>query len=162
MASPKLRSGSYNESGISGSDAGGFAPSGFELGSTQGDAHLRAERWRALFEPWGLWHFRKGTAGADVGPLMLKGVPVAEITPRFATLPRLSSHDHRQYRQSEFTRTPPRRGRTCFFHLARRHTRPLNPSLLPPCQVARYPALSRIYFLLTMARSASNRSATTA
>lgn len=63
------------------SDNGGFAPNGFELGSTQGDAHLRAARWRALFEPWGIWHFRKGSAGADVAPLMLQGVPVAEITP---------------------------------------------------------------------------------
>jgi hypothetical protein len=63
------------------SDNGGFGPNGFELGSTQGDAHVRAARWRALFEPWGIWHFRKGTAGADVAPLMLQGVPVAEITP---------------------------------------------------------------------------------
>jgi hypothetical protein len=63
------------------SDNGGFAPNGFELGSTQGDPHLRAARWRELFEPWGIWHFRKGTAGADVGPLMLQGVPVAEVTP---------------------------------------------------------------------------------
>lgn len=63
------------------SDNGGFGPSGFELGSTQGDAHVRAARWRALFEPWGIWHFRKGGAGADVAPLMLQGVPVAEITP---------------------------------------------------------------------------------
>jgi carboxypeptidase Q len=59
------------------SDNGGFAPNGFELGSTQGDAHLRAARWRSLFEPWGIWHFRKGSAGADVAPLMLQGVPVA-------------------------------------------------------------------------------------
>ena len=63
------------------SDNGGFAPNGFELGSTQGDAHLRAARWREHFEPWGIWHFRKGSAGADVGPLMLQGVPVAEVTP---------------------------------------------------------------------------------
>lgn len=63
------------------SDAGGFAPSGFELGSTQGDAHLRAARWRALFEPWGIWRFTPGTAGMDVSPLMLQGVTVAEIRP---------------------------------------------------------------------------------
>ena len=63
------------------SDNGGFGPTGFELGSTQGDAHLRAARWHSLFEPWGIWHFRKGAAGADVSPLMLQGVPVAEITP---------------------------------------------------------------------------------
>lgn len=63
------------------SDNGGFAPNGFEFGSTQGQPHLRAARWRSLFEPWGLWHFRKGAAGADVAPLMLQGVTVAEITP---------------------------------------------------------------------------------
>jgi carboxypeptidase Q len=63
------------------SDSGAFAPNGFELGSTQGDPHLRAARWRGLFEPWGIWHFRKGSAGADVGPLMLQGVTVAEISP---------------------------------------------------------------------------------
>lgn len=61
------------------SDGGGFAPSGFELGSTQNDAHLRARRWRPLFEPWGIWQFNKGTAGADVAPLLLQGVTVAEI-----------------------------------------------------------------------------------
>ncbi|MEO6004724.1 MAG: M20/M25/M40 family metallo-hydrolase [Opitutus sp.] len=63
------------------SDNGGFAPSGFELGSTQGEPHLRAERWRSLFEPWGIWHFAKGPGGSDVGHLMLQGVTVAEIKP---------------------------------------------------------------------------------
>lgn len=63
------------------SDAGGFAPTGFNLGSTQGDAHLRAARWRPLFEPWGVWNFKKGPAGTDVSPLLLQGVTVGEITP---------------------------------------------------------------------------------
>lgn len=63
------------------SDNGGFAPTGFNLGSTQVDAHLRAARWRDLFEPWGLWNFSKGSGGADVGPLLLFGVPVAGLTP---------------------------------------------------------------------------------
>lgn len=63
------------------SDNGGFAPNGFNLGSTQGDAHLRAARWRGLFEPWGLWNFTKGTGGADIGPLMLAGVTIAGLTP---------------------------------------------------------------------------------
>jgi carboxypeptidase Q len=63
------------------SDSGGFAPNGFEFGSTQGEAHLRAARWRPLFETWGLWHFRKGGAGADVAPLLLQGVTVAQINP---------------------------------------------------------------------------------
>ena len=61
------------------SDGGGFAPRGFDLGSTQGDAHLRAQRWQPLFAPWGLTEFRKGGAGADVAPLMIQGVTVAEI-----------------------------------------------------------------------------------
>ncbi len=62
-------------------DSGGFAPTGFNLGSTQGDIHLRAARWRSLFEPWGVWNFSKGSGGADVHPLMLQGVTVAELTP---------------------------------------------------------------------------------
>lgn len=63
------------------SDRGGFNPTGFSLGSTQGDAHLRAVRWRPLFEPWGIWNFTKGSGGADVGPLLLQGVTVAGLTP---------------------------------------------------------------------------------
>lgn len=63
------------------SDSGGFSPTGFNLGSTQGNAHERADRWRPLFEPWGLWHFARGTGGADVGPLLLQGVTVAGLTP---------------------------------------------------------------------------------
>ena len=62
-------------------DNGGFSPTGFNLGSTQGNAHERAARWRPLFEPWGVWNFSKGAGGADVGPLLLQGVPVAGLTP---------------------------------------------------------------------------------
>ena len=62
-------------------DSGGFAPTGFNLGSTQGNVHERAVRWRPLFEPWGVWEFTKGTGGADVNALMLQGVTVAGLTP---------------------------------------------------------------------------------
>lgn len=62
-------------------DSGGFQPRGFNLGSTQGDAHQRAARWRPLFEPYGLYAFVKGPGGADVGPLLVQGVPVAGLTP---------------------------------------------------------------------------------
>lgn len=63
-------------------DNGGFLPRGFNLGSTQGDAHLRAAaKWSALFEPYGITSFRKGTGGADVGPLLVQGIPVAGLTP---------------------------------------------------------------------------------
>ncbi|MEO6244009.1 MAG: M20/M25/M40 family metallo-hydrolase [Opitutaceae bacterium] len=64
------------------SDNGGFQPRGFNLGSTQGDLHTRANaRWSALFAPYGLHTFVKGTGGADVGPLLAQGVAVAGLTP---------------------------------------------------------------------------------
>ena len=63
------------------SDNGGFQPHGFSLGSTQGDAAKRAERWLPLFQPHGIFYFRPGGAGADVTPLLVQGVTVAEMTP---------------------------------------------------------------------------------
>ena len=62
-------------------DNGGFAPTGFNLGSTQGNIHERAARWRPLFEPWGVWAFTKGSGGADVGARMLQGTTLAGLTP---------------------------------------------------------------------------------
>ncbi len=63
-------------------DNGGFQPRGFNLGSTQGDLHTRANtRWSALFAPYGLHTFVKGTGGADVSPLLAQGVAVAGLTP---------------------------------------------------------------------------------
>ena len=63
------------------SDSGGFAPRGFDLGSTQGPAHEKAARWRDLFEPYGVHVFRQGPGGADVAPLMMLGVTVANLIP---------------------------------------------------------------------------------
>ncbi len=63
------------------SDNGGFAPIGFELGGGAGEAHVRATRWRPLFEPWGVWLFRSGTGGSDVAPLASQGAIVGELTP---------------------------------------------------------------------------------
>jgi carboxypeptidase Q len=64
------------------SDNGGFQPHGFNLGSTQGDAHVRAAaKWSALFAPYGIHSFVKGTGGADVSSLLVQGVPVAGLTP---------------------------------------------------------------------------------
>ena len=62
-------------------DNGGFQPHGFQLGSTQGDAEQRAARWAALFRPYGIYEFRKGSGGTDVGPLMVQGVTVGELLP---------------------------------------------------------------------------------
>lgn len=63
-------------------DSGGFQPRGFNLGSTQGDAHEHAAtKWRALFEPYGIVTFRKGTGGADVHALLLQGITVGGLLP---------------------------------------------------------------------------------
>ena len=63
-------------------DNGGFQPVGFNLGSTQGDAHERAAtKWRALFEPYGIYAFTKGTGGADVSGLLVQGITVGALTP---------------------------------------------------------------------------------
>jgi hypothetical protein len=62
-------------------DNGGFQPRGFNLGSTQGNAHERAARWLPLFEPYGILSFVKGGGGADVGPLLVQGCTVAGLTP---------------------------------------------------------------------------------
>lgn len=63
------------------SDGGGFEPNGFDVGHTSLPAHERAARWRELFEPYGHYNFVKGTGGADIGPLMVQGVTVAELRP---------------------------------------------------------------------------------
>jgi len=62
-------------------DSGGFAPRGFSFGSTQGNAHEHAARWRPLFEPYGIHVFQKGRGGTDVAPLLVQGTTVASLVP---------------------------------------------------------------------------------
>jgi hypothetical protein len=62
-------------------DGGGFAARGFNIGNAAGDAHLKAARFRPLFEPYGVFIFQAGRGGADVGPLMAKGNTVAGLIP---------------------------------------------------------------------------------
>ena len=62
-------------------DNGGFQPRGFNLGNPAGDAHIRAARWRALFEPYGIYNFQNGVGGSDVHPLLAQGATVAGLTP---------------------------------------------------------------------------------
>lgn len=62
-------------------DSGGFQPRAFVLGSTQGKAHERAERWLPLFAPYGISSFVLGRGGADVAPLMLQGTTVGNLAP---------------------------------------------------------------------------------
>lgn len=62
-------------------DGGGFAARGFNIGNAAGDAHLKAARFKPLFEPYGVFIFQAGRGGADVGPLMAKGNTVAGLIP---------------------------------------------------------------------------------
>ena len=62
-------------------DSGGFQPHGFNLGNPAGNAHTRAARWLPLFEPYGIFQFKKGSGGADVSPLLVHGATVAGLTP---------------------------------------------------------------------------------
>ena len=50
------------------SDAGGFSPRGFSADA--GEEHsLLFKSFKELFEPYGLYHFKNGWAGVDIGPL---------------------------------------------------------------------------------------------
>ena len=50
------------------SDAGGFSPRGFNLDAA--DEHYELfKSWEKLFEPYNLYHFQRGWAGVDIGPL---------------------------------------------------------------------------------------------
>lgn len=62
-------------------DGGAGGAVGFNLGNTAGDAHLKAARFQPLFAPYGVFVFQAGRGGADVGPLMAKGVTVAGLLP---------------------------------------------------------------------------------
>jgi len=62
-------------------DGGGYAARGFNIGNAAGDAHLKAARFKPLFEPYGIFIFQAGRGGADVGPLMAKGNTVAGLIP---------------------------------------------------------------------------------
>ena len=63
------------------SDNGGFQSRGFQLGNTAGTAAAHAARWQPLFAPYGMFDFRDGRGGSDVGPLMAKGYAVGELLP---------------------------------------------------------------------------------
>lgn len=62
-------------------DGGGYSARGFNLGNAAGDAHLKAARFKPLFEPYGVLVFQAGRGGADVGPLMAHGFTVAGLIP---------------------------------------------------------------------------------
>ncbi|MDQ7007196.1 MAG: M20/M25/M40 family metallo-hydrolase [Acidobacteriota bacterium] len=55
-------------------DTGGFAPTGFSFAGSDEDA-ARIEAWMPLFAPLGELKLTRGGAGADIGPIVKKGVP---------------------------------------------------------------------------------------
>jgi carboxypeptidase Q len=55
------------------SDAGGFSPLGFSVSDTS--AYLKLSKYAELFRPINADHIRYGGGGADIYPLMKKGVP---------------------------------------------------------------------------------------
>jgi hypothetical protein len=56
------------------SDAGGFLPMGFNMSMEQ-DKKEKVRRWRSLFLPYGLWSFEREGSGADISPMVKRGVP---------------------------------------------------------------------------------------
>ena len=50
------------------SDAGGFSPRGFNLDASD-EYYELFKSWEKLFEPYNLYHFKRGWAGVDIGPL---------------------------------------------------------------------------------------------
>ena len=50
------------------SDAGGFSPRGFNLDASE-EYYDLFKSWEKLFEPYNLYHFKRGWAGVDIGPL---------------------------------------------------------------------------------------------
>jgi hypothetical protein len=62
------------------SDNGGFTPRGFSLKCSP-EQFQEITAWRALFEPYGVYLWRQGGAGADVGPLVRVKSVVGELLP---------------------------------------------------------------------------------
>jgi carboxypeptidase Q len=63
------------------SDAGGFTPRGFAF-TISTEKLDKLSTFLHLFVPFGVYEFRQGGGGADIGPLHnLLGVPVAGLSP---------------------------------------------------------------------------------
>lgn len=62
------------------SDAGGFAPIGFNSDVTP-EQKEKIKSWRPLFEPYGVYNFDRSGSGADIKHLKDTGVPCFELMP---------------------------------------------------------------------------------
>ncbi|MCY7421288.1 MAG: M20/M25/M40 family metallo-hydrolase [Chitinophagaceae bacterium] len=63
------------------SDAGGFTPRGFGF-TTSPEKLSKVMEWKSLFLPYGVYDFRQGGGGSDIGPLNRKlGTSLAGLSP---------------------------------------------------------------------------------
>lgn len=62
------------------SDAGGFSPRGFGFDMDQ-DRFNKLSGWKNLFYPYGVYEFRRGGGGSDIGPLKKIGTALAGLSP---------------------------------------------------------------------------------
>lgn len=62
------------------SDRGGFLPIGFGISGTKNQQD-KLLNWRSLFEPYGIYQFKRGGGGADISPLRTQDVPTIGYLP---------------------------------------------------------------------------------
>ncbi|WP_286756849.1 M20/M25/M40 family metallo-hydrolase [Roseivirga sp. UBA838] len=62
------------------SDRGGFLPVGFGITGTESQQN-KLLGWASLFEPYGLFQFKRGGGGADISPLRTQDVPTIGYLP---------------------------------------------------------------------------------
>lgn len=62
------------------SDRGGFLPIGFGISGTTAQQE-KLIGWKNLFEPYGIYQFKKGGGGADISPLRTQDVPLIGYLP---------------------------------------------------------------------------------
>ena len=62
------------------SDAGGFSPRGFNIDTDQVSVNIIA-KWKSLFEPYGVYDFKKGGAGSDVYQMKKLKAITMELAP---------------------------------------------------------------------------------
>lgn len=62
------------------SDRGGFLPVGFGISGTKAQQD-KLLSWKSLFIPYGIYQFKRGGGGADIGPLRTQDVPTIGYLP---------------------------------------------------------------------------------
>lgn len=62
------------------SDRGGFLPIGFGVTGTSAQQE-KIFGWKSLFEPFGIYQFKRGGGGADISPLRTQNVPLIGYIP---------------------------------------------------------------------------------